>query len=83
LVVGMRLGCINHALLTAQAIEQDGLKIAGWVANMLEPDMPFLEENIQSLQHLLTAPLLARIPKAHSPESVKTSFELQQLGLIK
>ncbi|MGY0576418.1 MAG: dethiobiotin synthase [Paraglaciecola chathamensis] len=83
LVVGMRLGCINHALLTAQAIEQDGLTIAGWVANMLEPDMPFLEENIQSLQHLLTAPLLARIPKAHSPESVKTSFELQQLGLIK
>lgn len=80
MVVGMRLGCVNHALLTAQAIEQDGLVVAGWVANMLEPDMPFLDENIQSLQNLLTAPLVARIPKAVSSIDVKECFDMQALG---
>ncbi|MEH6712772.1 MAG: dethiobiotin synthase [Paraglaciecola polaris] len=82
LVVGMRLGCVNHALLTAQAIEQDGLIVVGWVANMLEPDMPFLAENIQSLQNLLQAPLLGRVPRASAPEDVKACFGLQALGLI-
>ena len=80
MVVGMRLGCVNHALLTAQAIEQDGLVVAGWVANMLEPDMPFLDENIQSLQNLLKAPLVARIPKAVSSIDVKGCFDMQALG---
>jgi dethiobiotin synthetase len=81
LVVGMHLGCINHALLTAQAIEQDGLKIVGWVANMLEPDMLFLEENIHSLQQLLSAPLIGRVPKAVSPASVKNVFDISTLML--
>lgn len=83
LVVGMRLGCVNHALLTAQAIEQDGLTVAGWVANILEPDMPFLNENIQSLQSLLNAPLIARVPRASAPVDVKACFDLQKLGLAK
>tara|TARA_R110000744_G_scaffold17891_3_gene48257 strand:+ start:5508 stop:6302 length:795 start_codon:yes stop_codon:yes gene_type:complete len=83
LVVGMRLGCINHALLTAQAIEQDGLNIAGWVANILEPEMPFLDENIQSLEHLLHAPLIARVPRAPSPSAVKECVNLSLLGLEK
>lgn len=62
LVVGMRLGCINHALLTAEAIAADGLELAGWVANTLDPDMEALEDNIASLEARLHAPLLARVP---------------------
>jgi len=51
LVVGLRLGCINHALLTAEAIRARGLRLGGWVANTLNADMPFLQENITTLQH--------------------------------
>ena len=46
MVVGMRLGCINHALLTEEAIKSRHLKLAGWVANSLSSEMPYLEENI-------------------------------------
>ena len=62
LVVGLRLGCLNHALLTAAAIRADGLSLAGWVANPLAPEMPRLEENIATLVGRLGAPLLARLP---------------------
>ena len=58
LVVGMRLGCLNHALLTVAAIEQRGLKLAGWVANCLQPQMPLLAANIKSLQERISPPLL-------------------------
>jgi dethiobiotin synthetase len=61
LVVGMRLGCLNHALLTAEAIRADGLELAGWVANAIDPDMPCREENIHTLRHWLPAPLLGRV----------------------
>ena len=53
LVVGLRLGCLNHALLTAQAIRQSGLPIAGWVANHVEKDFKSEKENINTLQHFL------------------------------
>src|SRR5690606_6134842 len=49
LVVGIRLGCINHALLSAEAIERDGLQLAGWVANIVEPATSRLEENLETL----------------------------------
>ena len=62
LVVGIRLGCINHALLTATAIETSGLKIAGWVANELAANMPAVDENIMALKERITAPMLGRIP---------------------
>ncbi|PIE40629.1 MAG: dethiobiotin synthase [Gammaproteobacteria bacterium] len=62
LVVGMRLGCINHALLSAEAIRADGLQIAGWIANSIDPDMGFLQENIQTLKGALQAPCIAEIP---------------------
>jgi dethiobiotin synthetase len=58
LVVGMRLGCINHALLTVAAIEARGLKLAGWVANVLDPEMDMLADNIASLQQRIAAPCL-------------------------
>lgn len=57
LVIGMRLGCINHALLSAEAIARRGL-FAGWVANVVEPDMPRLQENIDALVARMPAPLL-------------------------
>lgn len=62
LVVGMRLGCVSHALLTVQAIQQTGLRLAGWVANCIDPDMLALEENITTLQQRINAPLLGKVP---------------------
>jgi dethiobiotin synthetase len=66
LVVGMRLGCLNHAMLTAQAVASQGLPIAGWVANCIDPHMSALEGNIayltQQLMQHHQAPLLARLP---------------------
>lgn len=63
LVVGIRLGCINHALLTVQAIEASGCELAGWVANQLESDMPVAAENIDTLINRISAPLLGRLPR--------------------
>lgn len=63
LVVGMKLGCLNHALLTAEAIHVDGLTLAGWVANDLGAPMPWLEANIAALEQRLPAP---RIPLDYS-----------------
>ena len=59
LVVGMRLGCINHALLTVEAIKARGLTLAGWVANQIDPNMPMFNENLHSLQQRITAPCLS------------------------
>ncbi|WP_410498775.1 dethiobiotin synthase [Chitinibacter sp. S2-10] len=61
LVVGMRLGCINHALLSAKAIRLSGLPIAGWIANRIDPEMAFYSDNLSYLQMHLSAPLLAEI----------------------
>lgn len=62
LVVGLRLGCLNHALLTARAIVADGLQLAGWIANDLGPELPCRAENLDTLRRLLPAPLLAELP---------------------
>ena len=67
LVVGLRLGCINHALLTAEAIAARGLTLAGWVANCVDPAMPRRAENIAALEQRLGAPLLGTVP--HLPGS--------------
>lgn len=58
LVVGMRLGCLNHALLTYHHMQQTGVQIHGWIANCLEPDMPYLTENIETLELMLDIPLI-------------------------
>ncbi len=63
LVVGMRLGCLNHAMLTAEAIRTRGYNLVGWVANSVSAQtMPRFDENIESLKQLLGAPLLGTIP---------------------
>lgn len=61
LVVGMRLGCLNHALLTVQNIQQSGLELAGWIANCPSDTFTHLEENIDTLISRIDAPLLARL----------------------
>lgn len=60
LVVGLRLGCLNHALLTQEAVLSRGLTLAGWVANLIDPDMPEQEANVATLRRRLQAPMLAR-----------------------
>lgn len=79
LVVGMRLGCINHALLTCEAIVSRQLTIAGWVANTLSEEMPLLEENIQTLKDRIFAPFLGVIPtlpkQLQKPENAPYSIE--------
>lgn len=62
LVVGLRLGCLNHALLTQDAIEAEGLTLTGWVANRIDPGMARADENIQALSERLRAPLIADVP---------------------
>jgi dethiobiotin synthetase len=57
LVVALRLGCINHALLSARAIKADGLSLAGWIANLPDPDMPALNDNLTTLAQHLGDPL--------------------------
>ncbi len=62
LVVGMKLGCLNHALLTYEAMKTRNLKIAGWVANTLSSEMPLLQENIEALKSKIEIPFLGLIP---------------------
>ena len=62
-VVAMRLGCLNHALLTMEAIRRDGLQIAGWVANILDEHMPRLEQNIDTLKQCINEPCLGTVPR--------------------
>ena len=63
MVVGMRLGCLNHAMLTARAIADSGLSLHGWVANQLTPTpMPYYDQNLQTLKQSINAPLLAELP---------------------
>ena len=81
LVVGMRLGCLNHALLTAQAVAGRGLRLAGWVANHVDPQMAAAEENLRALEERIDAPLMARIPFARAPDSraIAASFSIANL----
>tara|TARA_R110002110_G_scaffold205066_7_gene417245 strand:+ start:399604 stop:400278 length:675 start_codon:yes stop_codon:yes gene_type:complete len=81
LVVGMRLGCINHALLTAEAIRRDGLHLAGWAANQPGPQMQCHDENLDTLKALLRAPFLGEVPflSPFKPEVAAQSLSLQPL----
>lgn len=72
LVVGMRLGCLNHACLTAEAIGARGLPLAGWIANRIDPAMPFADENRAALSARLPAPCLGTQPYAPVPSAEGT-----------
>ncbi|MCC6610263.1 MAG: dethiobiotin synthase [Burkholderiales bacterium] len=67
LVVGMRLGCINHALLTAEAVAARGLTLAGWVANRIDATMAHFEQNVETLQARLDARRLGIVPNLAQP----------------
>ena len=69
LVVGIRLGCLNHALLTVQSIKQAGCVLHGWIANQITPATPYQNENIEYLQAHIDAPLLLTIPWNYSHPS--------------
>jgi dethiobiotin synthetase len=81
LVVGMRLGCISHALLTAEAIIKRGLVLAGWVANTVDPDMRFADENIEALARRIPAPLLGRVPRMPNPSAALAAEFLDLTGV--
>lgn len=68
LVVGIRLGCINHALLTDKAIAADGRRCIGWIASCIDAEMPYRQQNIELLQSRLMAPLLAVLPHQTAPD---------------
>ncbi len=78
LVVGMKLGCINHALLTAQAIRQSGLTVAAWVATQIDADMSCIDENLDSLKRMLGAPCLGFIPYQ---KDIDASFVMRHIDL--
>jgi dethiobiotin synthetase len=82
LVVGMRLGCINHALLTAEAIRRDGLQLIGWVANQPGPRMARHEENLETLRQMLPAPLLGDVPFLQHWDATEATKHLNIQSLI-
>jgi dethiobiotin synthetase len=73
LVVGMRLGCLNHALLTHEAIIRSGLQCAGWVANQVDPDFSHSQENIETLKAQIKEPLIGVVPFQESIETGQIS----------
>lgn len=80
LVVGMRLGCLNHALLTMRAIADQQLECAGWVANVLDADTPALRENVAALRERIAAPLLGVVPRLAVPDAKAAGY--LDLGLL-
>ncbi|MDP3815499.1 dethiobiotin synthase [Pseudomonas sp.] len=81
LVVGVRLGCINQAVLTAEAIVRDGLVLAGWVANLVDPQTSRLQDNLATLAERLPAPCLGYVPRlaAATPAAVASHLNLDVL----
>jgi dethiobiotin synthetase len=75
-VVGMRLGCLNHALLTAESIAAAGLELAGWVANHIDAQMARADENVQTLTERLRAPLLARVPHCGTSDAARAACKI-------
>jgi len=85
LVVGLRLGCINHALLSAEAIRARGLRLAGWVANTVDPAMLHRDDNLATLRHELRrhwqTPCLGMVPRLASPDPAAVSAHLDDAAL--
>lgn len=82
LVVGVRLGCINHALLSAEAIARDGLILAGWVANIVDPATSRLEDNLATLAERLPAPCLGQVPHLDAAGAAQVAAYLRPDALL-
>ena len=83
LVVGMRLGCINHALLTAHAVRAAQVPLAGWVANRIDPEMAVFEENVSALERRLDCPLLGILPydRSHSARDLSPLLDIARIRM--
>ena len=85
MVVGLRLGCLNHAILTADGLAQRGLRLAGWVGNLIDPGMPYLQRNVETLQHELTrrhhTPCLGVVPHLANPDPAAVAQHLHGAAL--
>lgn len=79
MVVGMKLGCLNHAILTSEAIKADGLKTIGWVANFIDQDMLYARENLVSLKEMIDAPCLGEVPFLHDPLQAAPHLDVSSL----
>ncbi|PLZ01543.1 dethiobiotin synthase [Burkholderia sp. WAC0059] len=86
LVVGMRLGCISHALLSAEAVAARGLRLAGWVANCIDPAMGFLDENVAALRTRLAmqydTPLVGVVPHLRGASADEAAAHLDMNALL-
>ncbi len=81
LVVGLRLGCINHALLTAEAIRARGLTLAGWVANTVDPALSHQDPNMQTLKAELRTPCWGHVPRLPNPSPAAVAAHLSMNAL--
>ena len=77
LVVGLRLGCLNHALLSARAIAADGAHLAGWIASHVDPDMARVDDNLAMLRERLPAPCWGVLPYAEHPDPTLLASRLR------
>ena len=75
-VVGLRLGCLSHSLLSAEAILADGCRLAGWIGNRIDPAMDAVEENLATLRELLPAPCLGVLPHGVAPAQAAGGLDL-------
>lgn len=81
LVVGLRLGCLNHALLTAEAVRARGLTLAGWIANGVDPTLAHTAANVDTLNDTLNAPCLGNVPYLADPQPTQVSVALDSSAL--
>lgn len=81
LVVGLRLGCINHARLTARAVQQDGVRLVGWIANHVDPHMACQQENLKLVQERLQLPCWGRLPHGDPADPAALALHLQPPNL--
>ncbi len=82
LVVGLRLGCLSHTLLTVEAIRYSKLPLAGWIANHLSPNMPYVENNIETLKEMIDAPLIGCVPYTTCSTSSSTIANYLSLPML-
>ena len=81
-MVGMKLGCLNHAVMTEELIYADGLQVAGWVANRAQPDMARFEENLASLKQMMQSPFLGTIPHIPGADVAEMAEHLDLAPLL-
>lgn len=81
LVVGLRLGCISHTLLTIEAIIARGLVLAGWVVSEIDPDMQYADENVEALRERIPAPLIGRVPHLEQATAAEAAKFIDLAGL--